>query len=162
MCSRASTSGDGADDLQLDELIVVATELDGAGMPSHLAVVDTEGLSVLTAWAAGKFDAERIAKSVNTFGVLNKINHKKIIIPGFVASISGELEEQFAALEKKESALGEREERSRAKIRKEIEDAERKLAEREKAGTLDPDFGVEFLAGRAPSISGRKFVVCTG
>jgi acetyl-CoA decarbonylase/synthase, CODH/ACS complex subunit gamma len=71
----------------------VAGEVEGSGIPAWLLIADAEGMSVLTAWAAGKFDAERIAKSVNTMGVLDKINHKKIIIPGFVASLSGELEE---------------------------------------------------------------------
>ncbi len=71
----------------------VAGEVEGSGMPAWLMVVDAEGMSVLTAWAAGKFDAERIGKSVTAFGVPDKINHKKIVIPGLVASISGELEE---------------------------------------------------------------------
>ncbi len=73
----------------------VAGEVEGSGIPAWLLICDAEGMSVLTAWAAGKFDAERIAKSVNTSGVLNKINHKKIVIPGFVSSISGELEEEL-------------------------------------------------------------------
>ena len=56
-------------------------------------------MSVLTAWAAGKFDAEKIAKSVNTMGVLQKIDHRKIVIPGFVSTISGELEEELPGWE---------------------------------------------------------------
>jgi acetyl-CoA decarbonylase/synthase complex subunit gamma len=48
---------------------------------------------VLTAWAAGKFDADRIAKSVKTSGITEKINHQRIIIPGHVAVLMGELEE---------------------------------------------------------------------
>jgi acetyl-CoA decarbonylase/synthase complex subunit gamma len=51
---------------------------------------------VLTAWAAGKFDAERIAKAVKAAGVPDKISHRQIIIPGFVASISGDLEEELS------------------------------------------------------------------
>ncbi|MBM3187908.1 MAG: acetyl-CoA decarbonylase/synthase complex subunit gamma [Chloroflexi bacterium] len=73
----------------------VAGEVEGSGIPAWLLVCDSEGMSVLTAWAAGKFDAERIAKSVNTMGVLDKVAHKKIVIPGHVSSISGELEDEL-------------------------------------------------------------------
>jgi acetyl-CoA decarbonylase/synthase, CODH/ACS complex subunit gamma len=51
---------------------------------------------VLTAWAAGKFDAEKIAKSVKASGIESELNHKKIILPGYVASLSGELEDELA------------------------------------------------------------------
>jgi acetyl-CoA decarbonylase/synthase, CODH/ACS complex subunit gamma len=77
----------------------VAGEVEGSGRPAWLLVTDSEGMSVLTAWAAGKFDAERIAKAVKAAGVSEKINHQKIIIPGFVASISGDLEEELAGWE---------------------------------------------------------------
>ena len=73
----------------------VAGEVDGSGVPSWLLVCDSEGMSVLTAWAAGNFDAEVIAKAVKTFGIESKINHRKIVIPGAVAVISGELEEEL-------------------------------------------------------------------
>ncbi|MHB1293426.1 MAG: acetyl-CoA decarbonylase/synthase complex subunit gamma [Anaerolineae bacterium] len=73
----------------------VAGEIEGSGIPAWLLITDSEGMSVLTAWAAGKFDAERIAKAVNTMGVLDKVAHKKIVLPGFVASLSGELEEEL-------------------------------------------------------------------
>jgi acetyl-CoA decarbonylase/synthase complex subunit gamma len=56
-------------------------------------------MSVLTAWAAGKFDAERIAKGVQTSGVAEKLNHKRIIIPGHVAVLMGELEEELPGWE---------------------------------------------------------------
>lgn len=73
----------------------VANELDGAGLPGWLVVAEAEGMSVLTAWAAGKFDAERIAKDVKRFGLEEKLNHKSIILPGHVAVLSGELEEEL-------------------------------------------------------------------
>jgi len=73
----------------------VANEVEGSGLPARLLVVDADGMSVLTAWAAGKFDAERIAKAVKTFGVEQKINNKRIVIPGHVAVLSGELEEEL-------------------------------------------------------------------
>lgn len=73
----------------------VANEVDGSGLPGWLLVADAEGMSVLTAWAAGKFDAERIAKAVKSTGVESKIAHRKLIIPGHVAVLSGELEEEL-------------------------------------------------------------------
>jgi acetyl-CoA decarbonylase/synthase complex subunit gamma len=73
----------------------VANEVEGSGWPAWLVVADAEGMSVLTAWAAGKFDAERIAKSVKGFGIEQKVSHKKVMIPGQVAVLSGELEEEL-------------------------------------------------------------------
>ena len=73
----------------------VAGELDGSGVPSWLLITDSEGMSVLTAWAAGNFDAETVAKAAKSFDVASKLDHRKIIIPGYVAVISGELEEEM-------------------------------------------------------------------
>jgi acetyl-CoA decarbonylase/synthase complex subunit gamma len=73
----------------------VANEIDGSGLPGWLLVADAEGMSVLTAWAAGKFDAGTIAKAVNTTGIAGKVNHRRLIIPGQVAVLSGELEEEL-------------------------------------------------------------------
>ena len=77
----------------------VAGEVEGSGRPAWLLVVDSEGMSVLTGWAAGKFDAEKIAKSVQQFGIPGKIGHKKIVIPGLVSTISGDLEEELPGWE---------------------------------------------------------------
>jgi acetyl-CoA decarbonylase/synthase complex subunit gamma len=77
----------------------VANEVDGSGSPGWLLVADAEGMSVLTAWAAGKFDAERIAKSVKTTGIADKIGHRKLIIPGHVSVLLGELEEELPGWE---------------------------------------------------------------
>jgi acetyl-CoA decarbonylase/synthase complex subunit gamma len=73
----------------------VANEVEGAGLPAWLLVTEAEGMSVLTAWAAGKFDAERIAKDVKRFNVADKIDQKRIVLPGHVAVLSGELEEEL-------------------------------------------------------------------
>jgi acetyl-CoA decarbonylase/synthase complex subunit gamma len=77
----------------------VANEVEGSGWKGWLLVADAEGMSVLTAWAAGKFDAERIAKDVKAFNVEDKISHKKLILPGQVAVLSGELEEELPGWE---------------------------------------------------------------
>ena len=77
----------------------VANEVEGSGWKGWLLVTDAEGMSVLTAWAAGKFDAERIAKDAKAFNVEDKISHKKLILPGQVAVLSGELEEELPGWE---------------------------------------------------------------
>lgn len=73
----------------------VANEVEGSGQPAWLVVTDAEGMSVLTAWAAGKFDAERIAKAVKEFDLGSKVSKKQIVLPGHVAVLSGELEEEL-------------------------------------------------------------------
>ena len=73
----------------------IAGELEASGFPSRLVVCDTEGLSVLTAWSAGKLDAEKIAKSVKEFNAADVATHKSIILPGGVAILRGELEEEL-------------------------------------------------------------------
>ena len=74
----------------------LAGEVEASKVPTWLLVMDTEGQSVLTSWAAGKFVADAIAIFVKKSGIDEKINHRKIIIPGYVAQISGELEEELA------------------------------------------------------------------
>jgi acetyl-CoA decarbonylase/synthase complex subunit gamma len=73
----------------------VANEVEGSGLPAWLVVCDAEGMSVLTAWAAGKFDAERIAKSIKGFDIASKIAKKRVVLPGHVAVLSGELEAEL-------------------------------------------------------------------
>jgi acetyl-CoA decarbonylase/synthase complex subunit gamma len=77
----------------------VANEVDGSGMPGWLLVADAEGMSVLTAWAAGKFDAERIGKAVKGNNMTDKLSHRKLIIPGHVSVLLGELEEELPGWE---------------------------------------------------------------
>lgn len=77
----------------------VANEVEASGLPAWLLVNDAEGMSVLTAWAAGKFDAERIAKSVKGFNVESKVSRKRIVLPGHVAVLSGELEAELPGWE---------------------------------------------------------------
>lgn len=73
----------------------IAGELEASGFPSWLLVCNTEGLSVLTAWAAGKFDGVKIASTVKEFNVDQTVPHKSLIIPGKVAALRGELEEEL-------------------------------------------------------------------
>jgi acetyl-CoA decarbonylase/synthase, CODH/ACS complex subunit gamma len=74
----------------------VANEVEGSGLPAWLVVTDAEGMSVLTAWAAGKFDAERIAKAIKGFDVASKVSRKRLVLPGHVAVLSGEVEEELS------------------------------------------------------------------
>jgi len=77
----------------------VANEVESSGIPAWLVVTDSEGMSVLTAWAAGKFDAERIAKAIKSFNVAEKVSKKRIVIPGHVAVLTGELEDELPGWE---------------------------------------------------------------
>lgn len=74
---------------------IVSSELESGKTPAYLGIVESEGLSVLTAWAAGKFVPDRIAKFVNECGIGESISHREVIIPGAVAQISGELREEL-------------------------------------------------------------------
>jgi len=73
----------------------VANEVESSGNPAWLVVTEAEGMSVLTAWAAGKFDAERIAKDIKRFNVADKVSRKRVVLPGHVAVLSGELEAEL-------------------------------------------------------------------
>ncbi len=74
---------------------IVSGEIENSKVPAYLLVKDTEGLSVMTAWAAGKFVSDVIAVFVRKCGINDKIKHRKLIIPGYVASESGGLEEEL-------------------------------------------------------------------
>ncbi len=77
----------------------VAGEVEGSGVPSWLLIADSEGMSVLTAWAAGKFDAEKIAKTVREYDAASRLAHRKLVIPGYVSSLQGELEDELPGWE---------------------------------------------------------------
>ena len=68
--------------------------MEAARVPTRILLTDSEGMSVLTAWAADKFSSTSITKALAQFQLSEKMSHKKIIIPGLVASLSGELEEE--------------------------------------------------------------------
>ncbi len=74
---------------------IVSGEIEGSKVPSYLLVMDTEGLSVMTAWAAGKFVADAIGPFVKKSGIADKVKHRKLIIPGYAAAESGGLEEEL-------------------------------------------------------------------
>ncbi len=73
---------------------IVGGEIEGSRVPCWLLVMDTEGLSVMTAWAAGKFSGDVVGAFVKKCGIADKVANKKIVIPGYAAAISGEMEEE--------------------------------------------------------------------
>lgn len=75
---------------------IVSGEIENSKVPSRLAVMDSEGLSVLTAWAAGKFTAAKIAQFILESGIENQISNKELILPGQVAILSGALEDKLS------------------------------------------------------------------
>jgi acetyl-CoA decarbonylase/synthase complex subunit gamma len=74
---------------------IVSGEIENSKVPAYLLVKDTEGLSVMTAWAAGKFVADTIAQFVKKSGIADKVKHRTLIIPGYAAQESGGLEEEL-------------------------------------------------------------------
>jgi acetyl-CoA decarbonylase/synthase complex subunit gamma len=76
---------------------IVSGEIESSRIPSWLLVMDTEGLSVLTAWAAGKFVGDGIGSFIKKSGITEKVKHRRVIIPGAVAAVSGDLEEELGS-----------------------------------------------------------------
>ena len=74
---------------------IVAGEIEGSKVPSWLLIKDSEGLSVLTAWAAGKFAGDDVGMFVKKCGITDKVKNKELIIPGYAAAIVGEIEEEL-------------------------------------------------------------------
>jgi acetyl-CoA decarbonylase/synthase complex subunit gamma len=71
----------------------VEGEVESSKIPSCILPIDTDGTSVLTAYAAGKFEPEKIAAAMAACGIADKVSHRNVIIPGYVAVISGKLQE---------------------------------------------------------------------
>lgn len=78
---------------------IVSSEIEGAKVPVHLLVKDAEGLGVLTAWAAGKFNGDNIGPFVKNSGIESKVKNKKLVLPGKVARIKGEVEDALPGWE---------------------------------------------------------------
>jgi len=72
----------------------VEGEVERSKVPAYIAVVDTDGLGVLNAYADDRLTAEKIIKTLKEYGVMERVRHKKIIIPGLVAVLKMEIEEE--------------------------------------------------------------------
>jgi acetyl-CoA decarbonylase/synthase complex subunit gamma len=74
---------------------IVSGEVEGSRVPSWLLIKDSEGLSVMTAWAAGKFAGDEVGMFVKKSGIADKIKTRELIIPGYAAAIAGDVEEEL-------------------------------------------------------------------
>ena len=74
---------------------IVSGEVEGSRVPTWLLIKDSEGLSVLTAWAAGKFAGDDVGMFVKKCGIMDKVKHTELIIPGYAAAIVGDIEEEL-------------------------------------------------------------------
>ena len=74
---------------------IVSGEIEGSRVPAWLLIKDSEGLSVMTAWAAGKFAGDDVGIFVKKSGIADKVSHKELIIPGYAAAIAGDVEEEL-------------------------------------------------------------------
>ncbi len=72
---------------------LVSSAVEATKVPAYVCVKDAEGLGVLTAWAAGKFSGDSVGTFIKKCGVADKVKHRKLLIPGKVARIKGELED---------------------------------------------------------------------
>jgi acetyl-CoA decarbonylase/synthase, CODH/ACS complex subunit gamma len=74
---------------------IVSGEIESSKVSTWLLIQDTEGLSVMTAWAAGKFSGDSVAMFVKKCGIADKVKTRTLLIPGYAAGISGDLEEEL-------------------------------------------------------------------
>ena len=74
---------------------IVSGEIENSGVSAWLVVPECEGMSVLTAWAAGKFSGASIGKFIKELGLERQVRTRHVVIPGYVAQISGDLEESL-------------------------------------------------------------------
>ncbi len=72
---------------------LVSSAVEATKVPAYICVKDAEGLGVLTAWAAGKFSGDSVGTFIKKSGIEGKVKHRKLVIPGKVARIKGELED---------------------------------------------------------------------
>jgi acetyl-CoA decarbonylase/synthase complex subunit gamma len=74
---------------------IVSGEIENSGLNAWLVIPECEGMSVLTAWAAGKFSGAAIAKFCKSIDLDSRVHTREMVIPGYVAQISGELQESM-------------------------------------------------------------------
>ncbi len=74
---------------------LVSGELERSNQPVNLIITDASGMSVLTAWAAGKFSSSTVKKTFEELDIANKIKNRTLIIPGKVAVMKGEIQEKL-------------------------------------------------------------------
>ena len=139
---------------------LVSGELERSKVPINLLITDASGMSVLTAWAAGKFSSSSVKKFFDEFDLANKINNRTLIIPGKVAVMKGEIQDK---LPEWNVVVGTREAVELVKYLKDGEykaaaeaaAASKKPAEAKKTVDADAPLDFEKIAASIPAIKIR-------
>ena len=139
---------------------LVSGELERSKVPINLLITDASGMSVLTAWAAGKFSSTSVKKFFDEFDLANKINNRTLIIPGKVAVMKGEIQDK---LPEWNVVVGTREAVELVKYLKDGEykaaaeaaAASKKPAEAKKTVDADAPLDFEKIAASIPAIKIR-------
>mgnify|MGYP005843907773 CR=1 FL=1 len=74
---------------------IVSGEIEASRVPTWLLIKDSEGLSVMTAWAAGKFAGDDVGMFIKKCGIMDKVKNQEVVIPGYAAAIAGDVEEEL-------------------------------------------------------------------
>jgi acetyl-CoA decarbonylase/synthase complex subunit gamma len=72
----------------------VEGEVEASRVPAWILAVDTEGTSVLTAYSGDKLNEKVVKGAMTAVKLEETVKHRKLIIPGLVAVMSGKLEEE--------------------------------------------------------------------
>ncbi len=139
---------------------LVSGELERSKTPINLLITDASGMSVLTAWAAGKFSSSSVKKFFDEFDIASKINNRTLIIPGKVAVMKGEIQDK---LPEWNVVVGTREAVEIVKYLKdgehikaaELVAASKKPAEAKKEVAADAPLDFEKIAASIPAIKIR-------
>ena len=139
---------------------LVSGELERSKVPVNLLITDASGMSVLTAWAAGKFSSTSVKKFFDEFDIASKINNRTLIIPGKVAVMKGEIQDK---LPEWNVVVGTREAVELVKYLKDGEykaaaeaaAASKKPAEAKKTVDADAPLDFEKIAASIPAIKIR-------
>ena len=123
---------------------LVSGELERSKTPINLLITDASGMSVLTAWAAGKFSSSTVKKFFDEHDVASKINNRTLIIPGKVAVMKGEIQDK---LPEWNVVVGTRE---AVELVKYLKDGEYKAAAEAAAASKKPAEAKKEVAADAP------------
>ena len=123
---------------------LVSGELERSKIPVNLLITDASGMSVLTAWAAGKFSSTSVKKFFDEFDIASKISNRTLIIPGKVAVMKGEIQDK---LPEWNVVVGTRE---AVELVKYLKDGEYKAAAEAAAASKKPAEAKQEVAADAP------------
>ncbi len=72
----------------------VQADVEASRVPAYILCVDTEGTSVLTAYSGDKLNEKIVHNAMKKANLESVVKHRRLIIPGYVAEMSGALEEE--------------------------------------------------------------------